>query len=67
MKSKYIVYGDDDCEVTSFRNERDALAFVADPKNLRRYGELSLTCRDANGNHYMWDERTNEWIAHYRE
>ena len=72
MRAKYIVLQEDDYDVTNghssysevktFRNEHDALAFIADPKNLRRYGELYLWFYDEEGKRYEWRRGENKWL-----
>lgn len=52
MKSKYVVLHEGGYDVTdghssykkvkTFKNEREAMAFITDPKNLYMYGELFL-------------------------
>ena len=72
MKPKYVVYRECDYDVTNghssydevktFRNENDALAFIADPKNLRRYGELYLWFYDEEGKRHEWRRGENKWL-----
>ena len=73
MKSKYVVLCESSYDVTNghssyskvktFKNEPEAKAFIIDPKNLRRYGELFLEWYCSDGKRYDWDSGKQEWIA----
>ena len=47
--------------IKTFKNEPEAISFFNDPRNQRRYGQYSMTKRDADGREYAWDERRNQW------
>ena len=70
MKRKYTIYQDAGFEretgpvreaVKTFKNERDALSFYNDPKNVRRFGTLYLNMQDEAGVTYDWDDRKEMW------
>lgn len=72
MKEKYIItvesgINPDTGEAVSkklktFKNERDAISFVKDPKNIRMYRYMSLTCRKGEeGIIRTWDEKRECW------
>lgn len=74
MKVKYEVFKEKDYgetfgrsgyeRVSSFRGEKEALEFIADFNNFRRYGELLLEKRDADGARYFWDAKSKVWCPY---
>lgn len=74
MKVKYKVsveIGFDavDCKATydvikTFKgrqNEQNAIDFVNDPRNVRRYGYLYLEMIDEDGKHHTWNQEDKRW------
>lgn len=43
------------------RNEENALAFICDPKNVRKYGIMVLIKYDQDGTQHEWNENEGEW------
>lgn len=68
MKKKYLVYGirssNDKYEIIkTFKNELDAIYFVASDKNVFQYGDMILKCRDCDGAEHTWNDSKRMWEA----
>lgn len=72
MKAKYSVYYESGYHentgkqilerIQTFKNDREAFAFIHNEHNLRRYGELYLELKDEHGVK-KWNERKGTWEA----
>lgn len=49
-------------KVKKFKNERDAIAFIEDDKNVRMYIQPFIRMEDGN-NAYIWNEAKRQWEA----
>lgn len=59
---KYIIQQENGIEVTKkFRSDKEAVAFIEDPKNLRTIGYMNLSYKDNNGNWMSWDRTCRMW------
>lgn len=77
MKVKYEVFKEKDYgevygkpgyeRVSSFRGEKEAMDFVSDLNNIRRYGEMLLEKRDSDGSRYFWDASERTWCPYTHE
>ena len=77
MKVKYEVFREKDYgevfgrsgyeRVCSFRGEKEALDFLSDFNNFRRYGEMILEKRDADGARYFWETKEKIWRPYSKE
>lgn len=47
--------------IKTFKNEPDAIAFYENPRNERRYPNMTLESRTGDGSTYEWDARNREW------
>jgi len=47
-------------KVKTFKNEPDAVAFFENPRNERRYKNMTLT-RTVDGETHEWDPRKRDW------
>lgn len=45
------------------RNEQNAISFVSDERNIRRYGYMTLQRVDEDGNASAWNDEDGEWVA----
>lgn len=49
-------------DVKVFKNEPEALSFIRNPNNTRRYGSLNLTRHGGDGSVSEYNEHRGEWI-----
>lgn len=65
MKKRYVIR--EDCyegrEIKKFKNEREAIAFLEDDKNLFQYGSLVLLRFDYDDevHAWVWNETSRQW------
>lgn len=64
MKKRYVIR--EDCfegrEIKKFKNEREAVAFLEDDKNLFQYGSMTLFCLGDDGESpKVWNEMSRQW------
>ena len=77
MKVKYEVFKEKDYgevygrpgyeRVCSVRGEKEAMEFINDLNNIRRYGEMLLEKRDSDGARYFWDPASSNWCSYDTE
>lgn len=77
MKVKYEVFKEKDYgetygrggyeKVGNFRGEKEAMEFISDFNNYRRYGEMLLEKRDSDGRRYFWDAASKSWCPYSKE
>ncbi len=71
MKQKYTIYCEDGFDsvnncvawnvVKTTKRESDAIAFINDLKNIRKYGYLRLETKDDTGTRYEWCDTAGSW------
>lgn len=50
-----------------FKSEPEAMTFVHDEKNIRLYGQITLSRSDAEGNKEYYNDSTNTWYSESEE
>ncbi len=60
MKQKYIALDDDRKEIKVFRNESDAMSFLGNIQNLRKYGSITIQ-RKGDGGRETYNESKKTW------
>lgn len=48
------------------QNEKNAISFIEDPRNLRVHGYMFLEMFDEDGNHFTWNEDRRVWEGDHR-
>ena len=60
---KYIIQYENGAEVVhKFRSDSEALTFIADPRNLRTFGDMNLKYKSESGEYVQWDKHKRKWV-----